>query len=620
MRYVIVGTAGHIDHGKTSLVKAMTGIDTDRLPEEKRRGITVDLGFAHYRLSPQLVVSFVDVPGHEKLVKNMIAGACGIDMVLLVVAADEGVMPQTVEHLNICQILGITKGVVALNKIDKVDPDTLETAKEHLREFLAETALRDAPVVPVSARTGEGIEELKNAIATVAETCRRREGITPFRMPVDRVFKVKGFGTVVTGTVFSGQVRVKDTVEVLPLGRLCRVRNIQVRGEDVEKSEVGNRTALNLQGIEVHEVERGFVVAQPGIFKPTDTIDAWAFLLKDSPFSIKDMAPVRIHVATKEAVGRVKLLDTESLKAGDAAYVRVHLEEELVAVNGEPFVIRSYSPVYTIGGGVVLDALPDRGRIKRAELASRLARLRDADDVKRAELFIRWNPRGVSRDYLMHKLRDPLKIDDVIETLLASGRILSAGGLYFSKEAGERLLRQIEETVENFVKQRRYTTEVPYRELSHVLRLPEEVVRDLSSLSSKLEPTSGGVRLKGVSAAEDPFVGKVAALFERAGFTPPSIDEAFRTAGVPPEHRRQLLRYLLDRGVLVRVSMDLALHSKWFKKMLDMVNDYFKTHREMGVADFKNMLGVSRKYAIPYLEMLDRCGVTKRVGNRRVKR
>ncbi len=621
MKYVIIGTAGHIDHGKTSLIKAMTGIDTDRLPEEKKRGITIDIGFAHHQLTPRLRVSFIDVPGHERLVKNMIAGACGIDMVLLVVAADEGVMPQTVEHVNICRILGLKRAVVALNKADKVDEETLRLAEEEVREFLARTPFKDAPVVPVSARTGEGIERLKEEIERVALAVEGRRGISPFRLPVDRVFVVKGFGTVVTGTVFSGRVRVGETVELLPQGATYRVRNIQVQGEDVEEASVGVRAALNLQGLEKADVDRGDAVCSPGAFAASDVLDCRVFLLEGAP-PLKDMAPVRVHIGTKEAIGRVKLLEVDTLRAQEECYCRIHLEEPVVAANLDPVVIRSYSPVFTIGGGVVLDAHPEKVRIKRAHLAERLRMLDGCDERRRLELFLLWSPKGVERGALALKGIDPWGVEGLLKEMVGE-EALEAGGRIFHRKRALELVERMEKAVQELLSRDKLRGAVSFRELSHVLGLSEDVVAALALRSKRLKVVSGGVTLEGERGL-DPETQRLVAAFEaelkRCGLQPPSVNKIFDRLGVPPKLRGPILRYLLEKKRAVRVNTEIVIHSSALDRLVAGVENHFKKERELAVSQMKGMFGLSRKYAIPYLEFLDRLGITKRVGNVRVKR
>ncbi len=620
MKYVIIGTAGHIDHGKTSLVKALTGVDTDRLPEEKERGITIDIGFAHSQLTENLKVSFVDVPGHERLVKNMIAGACGIDMVLLVIAADEGVMPQTVEHLNICEVLGIDKGVVALTKIDKVDRDKLAEVVEEVRLFLQDTSFRDAPVVPVSSKTGEGLDELIRTIEGVALQVERKRDVSAFRMPVDRVFVVKGFGTVVTGTVFSGKVELKDEIEILPQRIRAKVRNIQVQGEDVERSQAGFRTAVNLQGVEASQIERGDVLVQPGMFRSSQIVDCRIRLFRDAK-PLKDLAPVRVHVATKEAIGRVKFLDREALKPGEWCYCRIHLDEPIVAANGEPVVIRSYSPIYTIGGGTILDAVGDGRRIKRSVLANRLERLDGRGDADRAKLFLDWAPKGMELDELRLKLLDPARAEEIVKDLMEQGLLVKAGSRLFSTKVAEKIKDRIKEIVATEAQRDKLFVRISYKEISHKLGLPEDVIRDLAFGIEGVKVDS-----KGLSFGEDredvgELVYEVEKAFEKAGLTVPAVDEVFDSLGITDkEEKRRILRYLIENKVLVRVSMGIVVHKKHINRLISEVNRFFEKRKEMKVSDFKNIFGLSRKYAIPYLEFLDKIGLTKRVGNVRKKR
>ncbi|MGH7377367.1 MAG: selenocysteine-specific translation elongation factor, partial [Candidatus Methylomirabilales bacterium] len=368
MKHIIVGTAGHIDHGKTSLVKALTGIDTDRLKEEKERGISIELGFAHLTLPGGLRLGIVDVPGHERFVKTMLAGVGGIDLVILVIAADEGIMPQTREHLHICRLLHIPRGLVALTKRDLVDPDWLEMVAEETRTFLKGTFLEGAPILPVSATTGAGLEELKTALAALAAEAepKRVDGI--FRLPIDRVFTMKGFGTVVTGTLLAGSLKVADEVVVLPEGARSRVRRLQVHGEAVEQAFAGQRTAVNLPGIEVSGIARGSLLCLPGTFRPASAMDATLTLLADAPRALKNRGRVRFHLGTSEVLARVVFLDREELEPGQSAYVHLRLESRGAALPQDRFVIRSYSPAVTIGGGIILDPAPPERRRKRHEI------------------------------------------------------------------------------------------------------------------------------------------------------------------------------------------------------------------------------------------------------------
>src|ERR671924_2225226 len=370
MKQVVMGTAGHIDHGKTQLIKALTGVDTDRLKEEKERGITIDLGFAHFTCHDGTEVGVIDVPGHERFVRNMLAGVGGIDLVLLVVAADEGVMPQTREHLAICQLLRVKDGLVALTKADLVDEDWIELVSEDTREFLKGTFLEGKPIVPVAAKTGQGVDELKHALQALVARVPPKHLEGKFRLPVDRVFTIRGFGTVVTGTLFSGMIRVEDRVEIYPKGIGAKVRGLQVHNASVSEAVAGQRTAINLQGIDKVELERGDVLGHPGEFAPTFMLDAMLQHLSDAPRPLRHRARVRLHLGTSEIMGRVILLDRDILAPGEEAYVQIRLEEPAIALPRDRFVIRSYSPVQTIGGGMLLDAQAAKHRRGDASLAA----------------------------------------------------------------------------------------------------------------------------------------------------------------------------------------------------------------------------------------------------------
>src|ERR671923_1201815 len=369
MKQVVMGTAGHIDHGKTQLIKTLTGIDTDRLKEEKERGITIDLGFAHLTCEDGTEVGVIDVPGHERFVRNMLAGVGGIDLVMLVIAADEGVMPQTREHLAICQLLRVKGGLVALTKADLVDEDWLELVTEDTREFLKGTFLEGKPIVPVSAKTAQGIDELKRALQELVVRVPPKQSEGKFRLPVDRVFTIRGFGTVVTGTLFSGMIRVEDRVQIYPKGIEAKVRGLQVHNAGVPEAVAGQRTAVNLQGIEKVELERGDVLGRPGEFLPTFMLDAVLQHLADAPRPLRHRARVRLHVGTSEIMGRVILLDRDELAPGEETYVQFRLEAPAIALPRDRFVIRSYSPVQTIGGGMLLDVQPAKHRRGDAGLA-----------------------------------------------------------------------------------------------------------------------------------------------------------------------------------------------------------------------------------------------------------
>lgn len=396
MKHVIVGTAGHIDHGKTSLVRALTGIDADRLKEEKQRGITIDIGFANLELG-DVRLGFVDVPGHERFVKNMLAGAHGIDVVILVIAADESVMPQTREHFDICRLLGVRKGVVALTKADMVDADLLELARAEIEEYVAGSFLEGAPMVAVSSTTGQGIDELKAILADIAAEIPERRLDRPFRLPVDRAFTIRGFGTVLTGTLIAGEVEVGDALEVLPGGLKVKVRGLQVHGHTTDRAAAGQRTAVNLQGVEVEDVARGQVLAPVGRFRETSMLDVRLDLLEGAPRSLEHRTRVRFHHGTSEAIARVVLLGRDALSPGESAIAQVRLETPILALPGDRFIVRSYSPQATIGGGVVLDALAPKHRRSDTSSLEWLERLEAGDARERVHLRLeRAGGRGLS--------------------------------------------------------------------------------------------------------------------------------------------------------------------------------------------------------------------------------
>ncbi len=623
MKRVVVGTAGHIDHGKTQLVKALTGIDTDRLREEKERGITIDLGFAHLALAPDLRVSIVDVPGHERFVKNMVAGASGIDLVLMVIAADEGVMPQTREHLAICQFLGVEKGLVALTKADLVEKDWLEMVAHDVREFLRGSFLEGAPMVATSAVTGEGLEELRQELARLCEEVSEKGTGVSFRMPIDRVFTIKGFGTVVTGTVHSGQVKVGDTLEVLPRGLEVRVRGLQVHGRDVEEVGPGDRAAINLAGVGKEELIRGDVLVSPGAFAPSDFVDV-SLTLMEGARPLKNWTRLRFHWGTAETMGRVKLLDREVLKPGEETLVRIHLEEPAVTAPGDPFVIRSFSPVVTIGGGRVLDSNPSPRPIKRQQLYGQLAALKGMPDWKRLEFFLMWEAdRGLSPQEAFYKTSRAVPVEDVFKEVLLKGKALSLGGRYFHREAVVSLKRRLERAVLTYFDENPLRLYVSREEIQARMgdvddrvfdALLEEVAGD-----GKIALSSEGISLKSsgpsLSSQEEQWLKFIESEFDKGGWTPPSEEEVFKRGRIPPEKGKALVKLLLERGDLVRVSREILLERRWAMEMVMKVQKALAEKGEMTVGEFKELLNISRKYAVPYLEFLDSKGVTRRVGN-----
>ncbi len=536
--HIIIGTAGHIDHGKTSLVKVLTGVDTDRLKEEKERGITIELGFAPLSLPSGVRVGLVDVPGHERFVKNMVAGATGIDLVLLVIAADEGVMPQTREHLDICQLLSTRGGVVALTKTDIVDDDWLELVTEDVKEYLSGTFLEGAPVVPFSSVDGSGKEDLLRVLDEMAAKVPSRSGSGIFRLPVDRVFSMKGFGTVVTGTLISGGVKTGDEIVFYPGEMKAKLRGVQVHGESVKKSFAGTRTALNLQGVEKDQINRGDTTAHPGTLTPTFLLDTRIQLLASAPRALKNRARVRLHLFTSEVMARVILLDSEVLEPGQQALVQLRMDTAAVAQPGDRFVLRSYSPVSTIGGGVVLDPVPVKHRRMHQPVLDHLSRMDTEDPAARmGALLADAGDHGIRIADI--SLRAGIRIKetlDLIKTLESEKKAVFIGSgeaaMSYSSESYEGLKGKLIKTLNNFHRANPVKPGMGREELrmKFARNLPDKPYRNLlSALQEKGEIRIDGdnVRVQSHQATltpEQEALGKkVSRLLEAEGLSAPFL-------------------------------------------------------------------------------------------------
>ncbi len=623
MRYVVLGTAGHIDHGKTTLVKALTGIETDRLREEKERGITIDLGFAHLDLPSGLRVGIVDVPGHERFVRNMVAGAWGIDLVLLVVAADEGIMPQTKEHLEICELLGVERGLVAVTKVDTVEPEVAELCVHEVKEFLQGTFMEGASVLQVSGVTGDGLDSLLQELDQICRQIppRFQEGV--FRLPVDRSFIMKGFGVVVTGTAISGGVSIGDEVEILPIHRVPKIRGIQVHGVSVESAVSGQRVAINFRGIDKDEIERGFQVVTPGHLRESDFMDLHLRLLKTAP-KVKDLTPVHFHCGTANVVGRLKLLSGRPVMLpGEEGFVRIHFETPVVAAPGDPFVIRRFSPVITIGGGTVVDSNPEPLRLTRARLNQRLQQLHGLEDGDRVEAFLRWaGEGGIPRAELVLKIADSHRLSELLTGL--GERVVEIDGDLFHAEGLASLGKRAEAFLKEYFKANPLEQRCSKEVLSHHLWKGDPKV--FNQLLERLADGAGfevlkdGVRLKRagsrLSEEEKKGIAMVLAMHRKGGLAPPSVKEISAKTRIPEVKVKAFIKLLLDTRVLVRVSRDHCITKEAADDLVRRVQRFFRDHPEMRVSDFKEVAGgVSRKYAVPLLEFLDGMGVTYRAGD-----
>jgi selenocysteine-specific elongation factor len=633
MKNFIIGTAGHIDHGKTELIKALTGIDTDRLKEEKERGISIELGFADIVLPGGLTAGVVDVPGHEHFVKNMLAGATGFDMVLLVVAADDGVMPQTIEHLAIVDLLGVEDGVVVITKADLVDEDMLELVKEDVAGAVAGTALEEVEMVVTSSRTGQGLDELREAILRVADRVRMRDSEGPFRLPVDRVFTLKGIGTVITGTLWEGSVADGDEAVIQPAGRKVRVRNIQVHGDDVERAYAGQRVALNLPGISTEEIERGDVIGTPGYLHPTLMADALLHIIASAPRSLKNRARVRFHHGTREVMARAILLGgREELRPGESAYVQFRLERPVIALYGDRYILRSYSPVTTTGGGQVLDSHPRKHRHHQAAVLEGLEKREQGVPQELVLLVV--EERGLPLSY-----RELLSWTEIGEAELkkALAELLSQAKL--SEVAGDgdplyvtpALLASLRERMTSLTGELHDANPLKPGIEKEALRqrmdagLGVDVFEALlrsAVADGMLEVEAGRVRIAGkgrsLSLKESEEKGALLQAIREGGFSPPMFKEMMENHGLDKNKLRDLLGILLEEGEIEQVNPDFFLAWGRIAGAEERIRSRLSESGKLEVADVREMLGASRKYAIPLLEYFDRKRVTRREGDYRI--
>lgn len=630
MKSVVVGTAGHIDHGKTALVKALTGIDADRLEEEKRRGITIDIGFAHLELpgpgGETLRLGFVDVPGHERFVRNMLAGVGGIDLVLLVIAADESIKPQTREHFDICRLLSVQRGITVLTKSDTVDNDTLDVVRLEVEDFLKGSFLDPArsPIIPVSSLTGAGLDDLKKALVDVSTLAPARDSTALARLPVDRVFSIKGFGTVVTGTLISGTIQKDEELEVFPISRRVRVRGVQVHGSQAERADAGQRTALNLAGVTTDDLARGMTLAPPETFRSTSRVDVSLSLLRSAK-PLKDRARVHLHAYTSETVAEVRLYRQKQVSPGEDAYAQLRLDNPALLLPGDRFIIRQFSPVITIGGGVVLDAAPEP-RAKMEITEPFLKVLAGGDPEKIAKLRIaRRSQDGLLLSGLVAETGWTRKrIENVLDKQIAEGRVLRIGERLLHPPAAEGLKLFILTTVEEFHKSNPLVPGISRQELHDTVGSPGEVfsaVLDALTKQKKLEIAGEFVRLtgRGVVMKDEEAESKktIEAAFSSTGLAVPALHQVLAGLKIDKLRAQKLVTLLLRDKILIKVSDELVFHRKALDQLRAQLATYKQKSPKIDVGKFKELTGVSRKYAIPLLEYLDRERVTRRVGDYR---
>lgn len=633
---IIVGTAGHIDHGKTALVKALTGIDADRLPEEKQRGITIDIGFAELDLG-EIKIGFVDVPGHEKFVKNMLAGASGIDLVLLVISADEGVMPQTREHFEICRLLETKAGLIVLTKKDLVDEELLELVDLEVSELVENSFLQDAPIVAVSAKTGAGIDELKEKLKTLAAEIPHRNNETIARLPIDRSFTVKGFGAVATGTLISGEIAESSELEILPLQKKVRVRGMQTHGKSVRTAHSGQRTAVNLGGIEHTEITRGMVLAESGILRPTQIFDAEIEVLKTAKKSLKSRQRVRVHLGTVEALARVQILnEANEIKQGENDFVQLRLEIPVVCIPEERFILRLYSPQITIAGGKILDNSPAKHRRKDVENVRKyLTNLLTSDKTKRVKFYLETaNEHGLTFKDLQARTgwRSDI-LQEAIKENIGKKAVIEAENFLIARTPFENLKTKTFAEIENFHKKEPLSKGILRETLREKVfsHLPNEIFKSvLTALETEKKTVAEKDFVRAVShnleLSNDEKIlrERLSAIYKTAKLEVPKLDESLlesvRGTKSDKNHARKVFQLLINSGELVKITDEFYFAKNEIDNLIAKLKTFAQNSADklIDVAKFKDIAGISRKYAIPLLEYFDRERVTRRAGDKRL--
>ncbi len=639
--HIIVGTAGHIDHGKTALVKALTGTDTDRLPEEKKRGITIDLGFAELDLGDTRV-GFVDVPGHERFVKNMLAGASGIDLVLLVIAGDEGVMPQTREHFEICRLLDTKCGIVVLTKCDLIEQEFLELVKIDVAELVKNSFLENAPVVSVSSKTGEGIDELKKTLAESILRVPNRKSEFVTRLWIDRKFTVKGFGAVVTGTLASGEIREGVELELHPVGKKVRVRGVQTHGKDVGIASGGQRTAVNLGGIDHSEIERGMVLCEPGVLRPTYIFEAEVEVLADSKGPLKSRQRVRVHIGTVEALARVQVLNSNGvIDPGTKDFVQIRLEKPITLIPQERFILRQYSPQTTIGGGAVLEAFADKRKKKEIEIARHylgelISAERENNNARIVELFIENSKNGV-RTFSDFQSRTGWKKEVLAQALLSG--VTKKSVVEFDKNVfmAQKAFADLKSNLLTAIEMHHKNEPLSQGMLRETLRenvapgVPVDVFKAALKYLTEGEKilvvnefVKGAAFNQNLSKEESEVKQKLLSLYVEAGLLVPSLEDALeegrKDTKVTLGQTRKIFLLLVNSGELVKVTENFYFGSGSIEQLIETLKRYAESKSDqgmIGVPEFKDLAGISRKYAIPLLEYFDSKNITARAGDKR---
>ena len=631
---VIVGTAGHIDHGKSSVVRKLTSIDPDRLKEEKERGLTIDLGFAPFVLPDKRQVGIIDVPGHEKFIKNMVAGASGIDFVLLVVASDDGIMPQTREHLEIMKLLDLNRGMVALTKIDLVDTDLVTLAIEELQEFLADTFLAGTPICPLSTVTGQGFEEFRQTFIRQIQSLSPHSAEGIFRMPIQRVFSSHGHGTVITGIPVSGQINIGDEVEILPQGNCGRIKKIQAYGQDVKCAQAGHSTALNVKDIDYKKIRRGQVIAAPGYLKGTRFIEAKFKYLEGFKRPLKHLTPVRFHTGTLEEIGKIAVLGQEAIEPGAEGYIQIRLESSVVTVPEDRFILRLSSPMITIGGGVIIGAGSNKLKRFRPKIISDLEQKENSlgDIQQKLKLLLLQAPNFILKEEELYlaSLQEKHTFKDILQKLLKERHVVAISvnpPRYIHPDTIVRLEQQLLQIMHKFFEENPYKLRVACLQLRSLLPMDntlQEFLLDQLKEQQKIEWVNNEVNIYGRTPALSPdeleLTHKIEAIFKNANFAPPSLRELPELLGNLSREWLALVELLQEKNVLVKVAKDIYFHAAMIDTAKTLIVETIKQQGELVSADFRDKLQTTRKYVIPLLEYFDKAGITVRKGNARVLR
>ena len=629
MKQIILGTAGHIDHGKTSLIRALTGINTDRLKEEQERGITIELGFAAMDLPSGQHLGIVDVPGHEKFVKNMVAGATGIDLVAMVIAADEGVMPQTREHMEICSLLGIRFGIVVLTKIDMVDEEWLDLVTEDVREFVSTTFLKDAPICPVSSTTGRGLPEFVQELDKMSQQVSGRSASGLFRLPVDRVFTMKGFGTVITGTLFSGKISVGEQVAIYPSGATSKVRGLQVHNQPVEHAEVGQRTAINFQGLEKTAISRGDVVARPDTLVPSYMVDVSLTYLSSNPKAVKNRTRVRFHTGTSEIMGKLVLMDREEVKPGEDTVAQIRLDAPVTVLKDDRYVLRSYSPVRTIGGGRILTPVARKHKGVDAETAMEVEGLADGEPTELADYHIRAAYyKGVSFAGLLVLTNvSEKKLDAALQPLLSDKSIAcvdKAARVYVHREVLAKLQKQALNYLDRYHQANPLKPGMPREELKS--KVPQVVSDKLYHLMLNELLRTEAVVLDGdlvrkrdhsvrLGTDQTDVKKKILEAYHTGGNAPPYFKDVAKSLGMAPAQAKDVLSLLVGEKEVVKVKEDLYFSAAAVTEIENKLIDFLERNGDISMPQFKELTGTSRKYSVPLMEYFDARNLTLRIGD-----